>query len=124
MRFDFPEVSVSFVQATVVAQERIEDIKKRGGIAVVQDPGEAMAADMPRSAIESVAVDHIVSSRNFGWRILALVERQLSYLQFNSSCPESLTGTECLVSPKTCGLIRAQTSEGRTGTAPGTIVAT
>src|SRR5215471_20025144 len=34
-------------------------IKKRGGVAVVQDPDEAMAADMPRSAIEAVAVDHV-----------------------------------------------------------------
>src|SRR5215469_4343326 len=32
-------------------------IKRRGGVAIVQDPGEAMAADMPRSAVENVAVD-------------------------------------------------------------------
>ena len=35
-------------------------IKKRGGVAVVQDPNDAQLADMPRSAIESVAVDYVV----------------------------------------------------------------
>lgn len=35
-------------------------IKRRGGIAVVQDPDEALSGDMPRSAIENVAVDYVV----------------------------------------------------------------
>src|SRR4051794_18781245 len=33
-------------------------IKQRGGVAVVQSPEEALFAGMPRSALESVAVDH------------------------------------------------------------------
>jgi two-component system chemotaxis response regulator CheB len=36
------------------------DVKKQGGIAIVQDPDEALFASMPRSAIESVAVDYIL----------------------------------------------------------------
>jgi two-component system chemotaxis response regulator CheB len=35
-------------------------IKARGGLAVVQDPREADAADMPRSVIKHVEVDHVV----------------------------------------------------------------
>jgi len=35
-------------------------IKARGGLAVVQDPSEAQAAEMPRSAIAHVNVDHVV----------------------------------------------------------------
>lgn len=35
-------------------------IKGRGGTAVVQDPNEAEAPDMPRSAIAHVAVDHVL----------------------------------------------------------------
>lgn len=35
-------------------------IKSRGGIAVVQDPGDALYSGMPRSAIENVDVDHVV----------------------------------------------------------------
>ena len=33
-------------------------IKSRGGIAIVQDPDEALYSGMPRSALENVAVDH------------------------------------------------------------------
>src|SRR5690242_8552854 len=35
-------------------------IKRRGGIAVVQDPDDAMFPSMPQSAIDHVAVDHVV----------------------------------------------------------------
>ena len=35
-------------------------IKRRGGIAVVQDPAEAMFSSMPQSAVDHVAVDHVV----------------------------------------------------------------
>jgi two-component system chemotaxis response regulator CheB len=34
------------------------EIKRRGGIAIVQTPSEAEAPDMPRSALENVAVDY------------------------------------------------------------------
>jgi two-component system chemotaxis response regulator CheB len=36
------------------------EIKRRGGTAIVQDPGEAEAPSMPRSALENVDVDHSV----------------------------------------------------------------
>lgn len=35
-------------------------IKQQGGIAIAQDPQEALYSGMPRSAIENVAVDHIL----------------------------------------------------------------
>ncbi|HKD80250.1 MAG TPA: chemotaxis protein CheB [Candidatus Angelobacter sp.] len=35
-------------------------IKQRGGIAIVQDPENALCGDMPRNAIETVDVDYIV----------------------------------------------------------------
>src|SRR5262249_50855180 len=38
-------------------------IKARGGLAVVQDPATALAADMPRHVLERVAVDHVVAPR-------------------------------------------------------------
>jgi two-component system, chemotaxis family, protein-glutamate methylesterase/glutaminase len=33
-------------------------VKQRGGVAVVQDPEEAICADMPRNALENLQVDH------------------------------------------------------------------
>ena len=33
-------------------------VKARGGVAVVQSPDDALFSDMPRSALEAVAVDH------------------------------------------------------------------
>lgn len=35
-------------------------VKKRRGLAIVQDPLDAMCAEMPRNAIENVEVDHVV----------------------------------------------------------------
>ena len=48
-------------------------IKDRGGIAVVQDPTDAMAPSMPGSAAAHVAVDHCRALRDIGPLIAALV---------------------------------------------------
>jgi two-component system, chemotaxis family, protein-glutamate methylesterase/glutaminase len=41
-------------------------IKRRGGIAIVQDPDEATFSGMPSNAIETVAVDHIHPAGHIG----------------------------------------------------------
>jgi two-component system, chemotaxis family, protein-glutamate methylesterase/glutaminase len=48
-------------------------IRKRGGIAVVQDPGEAMYPSMPQSAIAHVDVDHVVPLASMGELLARLV---------------------------------------------------
>jgi two-component system chemotaxis response regulator CheB len=44
----------------------LRDIKQRGGIAVVQDPREALYYGMPYSAIEHVAVDYVLPLNDIG----------------------------------------------------------
>lgn len=41
-------------------------IKRRGGVAVVQDPAGALYDGMPRSAVENVPVDHVVPLAGIG----------------------------------------------------------
>ncbi|HEY7374948.1 MAG TPA: chemotaxis protein CheB [Polyangia bacterium] len=48
-------------------------IKARGGLAVVQDPADALVMNMPRTAIQHVAVDHVASLRDIGGLLARLV---------------------------------------------------
>ena len=47
-------------------------IKDRGGVAMVQQPSEAEYPDMPESAIEHVAVDHVLPVAELGAKLAAL----------------------------------------------------
>lgn len=48
-------------------------IKGRGGLALVQDPNEAIVQMMPRSALENVDVDHVLPTSEMGAMLPALV---------------------------------------------------
>ncbi len=51
----------------------IDVIKRLGGVAVVQDPADALFPEMPQSAIEHVAVDHIVLLAEMGSLLVELM---------------------------------------------------
>ena len=51
----------------------LDVIKRAGGIAVVQDPEQAMFPGMPRSAVENVAVDHVVPKEQIAALLVRLV---------------------------------------------------
>jgi two-component system chemotaxis response regulator CheB len=51
-------------------------IKRCGGLAVVQDPSDAEAADMPRSALAHVVADHVVDLDALGALVNRLVRTQ------------------------------------------------
>lgn len=53
-------------------------IKQGGGIAIVQDPQEALASSMPRSAIAAVDVDHIVAIGEIATLIAALTREPVA----------------------------------------------
>ncbi len=52
-------------------------IKRAGGIAIVQDPRDALFPSMPESAIQYVAVDHVVPIRTMGTTLSTIVEEPL-----------------------------------------------
>lgn len=56
----------------------IAAVKEAGGITIVQDPEEAFSPGMPRSAIASGAVDHILPLRDIPVLVCALVEEEAS----------------------------------------------
>ncbi|HEY9615212.1 MAG TPA: chemotaxis protein CheB [Microcoleaceae cyanobacterium] len=69
-------------------------IKAHGGLAIVQDPEEALFSGMPRSALKYVAVDHIVKLAD-----LAFCLNQFIYqpIKENSSVSKQLDREEMIV---------------------------
>jgi two-component system chemotaxis response regulator CheB len=53
----------------------LQTVKQRGGLAVAQDPEDALFASMPRCAIEAVAVDHIVPLAEMGPTLVRLAHQ-------------------------------------------------
>ncbi len=52
------------------------EVKQRGGMTVVQDPGDAEDPSMPRSALQHVAVDHCLPLRDIAALLVTIVGRQ------------------------------------------------
>jgi two-component system chemotaxis response regulator CheB len=52
-------------------------VKQRGGIAVVQDPSEAIVPDMPRSAMQNVQVDHCLRVAEIGALLMRLASEKV-----------------------------------------------
>lgn len=52
------------------------EVEAQGGTTIVQDPANAFGSSMPQSAIEHVAVDHIVSVAEIGSLLVKLVAQQ------------------------------------------------
>lgn len=67
----------------------LQAIKIRGGLAVVQDPEDALFASMPRSAIENVPVDHIAPLAEIAPTLVRLA-RQPAPGESNAPMPPDL----------------------------------
>ena len=53
-------------------------IKTRGGAAIVQDPAEALFPGMPRSALDNVAVDHVLPIDEIAQHLVSLVNERVT----------------------------------------------
>jgi len=65
----------------VIVSGRLDDgtaglwaVKERGGITVVQDPGDATNPDMPRNALRYTVADHVVRAADLGPLLARLVD--------------------------------------------------
>jgi two-component system chemotaxis response regulator CheB len=49
-------------------------VKRYGGLAIVQDPREALHPDMPRNALQHVTVDYVLGAREIGKSLGGMVQ--------------------------------------------------
>jgi two-component system, chemotaxis family, protein-glutamate methylesterase/glutaminase len=63
-------------------------IKQRGGLAIVQDPETALYQGMPRSAIEHVAVDHVLPVQEISALVAKLASRSAGFLEVSGMAEE------------------------------------
>ena len=66
----------------------IAAVKAAGGVTIVQDPEEAFSPGMPRSAIATGAVDHVLPIRDIAVLVSALVEEQAPPQRNGSNHPQ------------------------------------
>jgi two-component system chemotaxis response regulator CheB len=50
-------------------------VRSRGGLAIVQDPSDALAEEMPASALKYGSVDYVLPAREIGPKLLELVKQ-------------------------------------------------
>jgi two-component system, chemotaxis family, protein-glutamate methylesterase/glutaminase len=55
-------------------------VKQRGGLAIVQDPEDALFPSMPRSAMDHVVVDHVLPAEGIGTLLTEVVEQPVTDL--------------------------------------------
>ncbi|WP_437642304.1 chemotaxis protein CheB [Sorangium sp. So ce854] len=68
------------------------EIKRRGGVAVVQDPKDALFPDMPQSALDSVSVDHCVPLARLAPLLADLVQKGKEEAPGEAASPGGLVG--------------------------------
>ncbi|HTN83526.1 MAG TPA: chemotaxis protein CheB [Sorangium sp.] len=68
------------------------EIKRRGGIAVVQDPEDALFSEMPQSALDNVPVDHCVPLARLPPLLADLVQQKAGVAPAAAESPHGLVG--------------------------------
>jgi two-component system chemotaxis response regulator CheB len=80
-------------------------IKSRGGLAIVQDPNEALFDGMPRSAIENVAVDHILTLTDIA---SLLIEKANNPIEEEETMPDNIETEAEIVAQDKAALERGE----------------
>lgn len=92
----------------------LAEIKTRGGLAIAQDPDDALAPSMPLNAIESTDVDFILRANQIGQKLVELA----SYEVTHEVLPISSGGGNMAASGSTyscpeCGGVLEEMGEGK-----------
>lgn len=74
-------------------------IKAAGGVAIVQSPGDAAVPDMPRNALEFVAVDYAVPADDIGPLLARLVGEEREEVAALHLRPSPLVSTQSAINP-------------------------
>ncbi len=82
-------------------------IKRRGGVAIVQDPDDALYSSMPRSALAHVDVDHVLVLSEIG-PVLARLTREQAAVEKKHLVPKDME-----METKLAAMMRAK--GGKTG---------
>lgn len=92
----------------------LADIKTRGGIAIVQDPEEAIAPSMPASAIEASDVDFVLPATKIGPKLMELTESEAAEkVQPISTGGRSMAPGGQTYSCPECGGVLEEMQEGK-----------
>ncbi len=86
------------------------EVKRYGGVAIVQDPEEAAHPEMPQSAIQYVKVDHIARTGKIATLLNELVNREPPVERRNESA-----GMRTVRTTLTCPECRGALEESRSG---------
>ncbi|HET7786540.1 MAG TPA: chemotaxis protein CheB [Myxococcales bacterium] len=100
-------------------------VKGRGGVAVVQDPNEALVEMMPRSALENVEIDHVLPVSEMAALLPKLVREEASpppartallevesALQLGGAAGELKVGTPSGLGCPACGGVLNEVHDG------------
>jgi chemotaxis response regulator CheB len=66
------------------------EIKKRGGVTIVQDPSDAAFPGMPQAAIDNVAIDHVLPVRSIADKLIELTSQDAAKSPSDQEMPKVL----------------------------------
>jgi len=73
-------------------------VRRRGGVVVVQDPDDALFADIPRNIIEHVGADHVLPSAEIGGLVTRLTAEEVEdHMAFGEDEEPALAGQDELL---------------------------
>jgi two-component system chemotaxis response regulator CheB len=74
----------------------LAEIKRRGGVAAVQDPSDAVFPEMPLAALEFVKVDHITPAKRLASLLVSLADTDRNYeTEVNEPVEKKLVELNC-----------------------------